>query len=581
MRRLYFFMAVLSVLAAFGVALLTSTHTVTAQAPGAGGAAAGGYLKGGARGFVKTAQGQVVDGLMVQLISEKTSIRTTVYTDEAGRYEFPVLEAGEHVLRIARPLEFRHYTRKGVRIDGATRLDDIVVERIGDGKLAPGADFLPPVPELLPQLTGAEWLSNLEGTEQEKSAVLKACSIGCHSVDYAFRMTFDDASWPKFLHRMLDFSPRLITNPRKNNYIQSQEGADLIVNFMKRVRGTNSKLPAIRPFPRPSGPATRAVVTEYELPWTTVNIHDVAGDGQGNIWFTINRSPFIGKLDSKTGKVISYRIPQVQPPPNAPRDAEGMAGGEVAKAHPGLQHIWVDKAGIVWFTGTWASSVGRLDPRTGDIQQVMTDLMYPEEDMAATHNLGFAPDGTMYKTGHKKIYKWEPSTIFKTGKPTKIWPMKEANSTYGNFVSWDGRYFGGGGQYIVWLDTQTGEVRERKLTVGGKGRGAFDPFGTIWVGGDRLAKYDPKTDTLVEYRLPTPYTNLYSTRADKNGDVWSGEMQGGRVARFKPKTHQWIEYVLPTPWSLDFNSWIDNSTDPPTFWYGDQLGYIVRIQALE
>jgi len=576
MRRLYF-VAVLTLGTALGAALLPSTGTVTAQTQ----AAPAGYLKGGARGVVKTDTGLAVDGIMVQLISEKNSIRTTVYSDEAGRYEFPALDAGEYVLRIARPLEFKQFTRKGVTVNGATRLDDIVLSRIGDGKLAPAADFLPPVPELLPQLTGAEWLSNLEGSEQEKAAVLKACSIGCHSVDYAFRMTFDDAGWDKFMDRMLNFGPRLITRPNPHNYIDTKEGADLVINFMKRNMGTKGKLPAIRPFPRPSGPATRAVVTEYELPWTTVNIHDVAGDGQGGIWFTINRSNFIGKLDSKTGKVTQYRVPQVQPPPNAPKDAEGMAGGQVAKAHPGFQHIWVDKTGMIWFTGTWASSVGRLDPRTGDIQQAMTDLMYPEEDMAATHNLGFSPDGTMYKTGHKKIYKWDPGTVFKTGQPVKIWPMKDANSTYGNFVSWDGRYFGGGGQYAVWLDTQTGEVRERKLQVGGKGRGSFDPFGNIWIGGDRLAKYDPKADVLAEYRLPTQYANLYSTRADRNGDVWSGEMQGGRVARFNQKTHQWIEYVLPTPWSLDFNSWIDNSTNPPTFWYGDQLGYIVRIQPLE
>jgi len=586
MRRRYP-VAALSFLAAVGgLTFLMSSQTATAQGPPAAraSAAAGagnGYLRGGPRGAVKTSGGQAVDGLMVQLISQKTSIRTTVYTDELGRYEFPMLDAGEYVLRVPRPLEFRAYTREGVRIAGATQLSDIIVERLGDGKLPPAADFLPPVPELLPQLTGAEWLSNMPGSEQEKTAVLKACSIGCHSIDYAFRMKFDEASWPKFLHRMIDFSPRLITNPRKNNYIGSQEGADLIVKFFQRTRGLDTPLPAIRPFPRPSGPATRAVVTEFELPWTGVNIHDVTGDADGNIWFTINRSPLIGKLDAKTGKVISYRVPPVQPPPNAPKDAVGMAGGAVSAAHPGFQAINVDKNGIVWFTGTWADSLGKLDTRTGDIQQVQTDLLFPEEDMAVTHNTGFSPDGSFWKTGHKKIYKWDPGTVFTTGKPAKIYPLKHVNSTYGNFVSRDGKYFGGGGKWIVWLDIASGEVRERELTVGGKGRGDFDPSGTIWVGGDRLSKYDPKTDATVEYRLPTPYTNLYSVKADKNGDVWAGEMQGGRVARFKPATHQWIEYVLPTPWSLDFNAWIDNSTDPPTFWYGDELGIIVRIQPLE
>ena len=54
-----------------------------------------------------------------------------------------------------------------------------------------------------------------------------------------------------------------------------------------------------------------------------------------------------------------------------------------------------------------------------------------------------------------------------------------------------------------------------------------------------------------------------------------------QIARLNPKTNQWIEYVLPTPWSQDYNSWIDNSTNPVTYWYGDQYGYIVRVQPLE
>ena len=54
----------------------------------------------------------------MQLISQKTSIRTTVYTRSSGRYEFPVLETGDYVLRLARPLEFRPYRKDSVRIDG-------------------------------------------------------------------------------------------------------------------------------------------------------------------------------------------------------------------------------------------------------------------------------------------------------------------------------------------------------------------------------------------------------------------------------------------------------------------------------
>ena len=58
-------------------------------------------------------------------------------------------------------------------------------------------------------------------------------------------------------------------------------------------------------------------------------------------------------------------------------------------------------------------------------------------------------------------------------------------------------------------------------------------------------------------------------------------MVGQTVYRFNPDTNRWIEYVLPSISSHDFDSWINNSTDPPTFWYGDLHGYIVRIQPLE
>ena len=69
---------------------------------------------------------------MVQLVAPGTAIRTTVYTNVDGRYEFPVLDAGGYTLRIARPLDFKPYVKEGVRIDGATRLDDIVLERVTD-----------------------------------------------------------------------------------------------------------------------------------------------------------------------------------------------------------------------------------------------------------------------------------------------------------------------------------------------------------------------------------------------------------------------------------------------------------------
>ena len=84
-----------------------------------------------------------------------------------------------------------------------------------------------------------------------------------------------------------------------------------------------------------------------------------------------------------------------------------------------------------------------------------------------------------------------------------------------------------------------------------------------------------------EYPLPTPYTSLYTAKADKNGEVWAGELNGGHYLRFDPKTEQFTAYTLPEPYAMDRESWIDNSTSPVSVWFVDHDGWLVHIQPLD
>ena len=538
---------------------------------------------GGPSGVVQDARGFPLEGMMVQLISQKNSIRTTVYTNELGKYEFPRLESGDYTLRIPRPLEYRHYQVDSVRIDGATHLEDITLERTTN------SEFLPPTPDLLPQLTEAEWLANLPGTGQEKKIFINSCGGSCHGFQNQFRARFSEQDWRKIVRRM-NYQERILVQPNgievfyepetkhfgyrarskgdgsgSAGYAEtagargvSAEDSELLVKWLARVRGPDAEDPPMKVFARPHGTATRAIVTEYELPWLAAVVHDVTGDKDGNIWFTINRSPFIGKLEPKTGKVTSYRTPT----------REGI--------HPGEHWIRVDKNGMVWFSDTWSRSLGRFDPHTEKFDIVYTGLH---------GNVALAPDGSIWRTDDGKIKKYDPANVFETGKPVKQYPLKKMTSTYGNFVSRDGNFFGGVGREVVFLDIRTGEVKEVPVQSGdaGNGRGDFDWEGNIWAGSKHgmLVKYDHKTNIASEYAPPTPYINFYSATTDKNGEVWAGEMHGGRVARFNPHRGQWIEYQLPSVWSFDYSSWVDNSTNPVSYWYGDYYGYIVHVQPLE
>ena len=250
---------------------------------------------------------QPVDGLMLQLISKDTSIRTTVYTDETGRFEFPKLPTGDYVLRFARPLEFFPYVKESVRIEGATQLPDIEAKRRSEEK------WLPPDPDLLAQLTGSEWLFNVSGTGHEKQLFTNGCGFSCHGGERAFNRRYDERGWRLILDRMTNHGQRILitTNARK----ELSPDAEMLAKWLASVRAPDSPTPHIVPFPRAKGPATRAIVTEYQLPWATTNVHDVSGDASGNIYFTINRSPFIGRLDPKTGKVTEFRIPDGPDPP--------------------------------------------------------------------------------------------------------------------------------------------------------------------------------------------------------------------------------------------------------------------------
>lgn len=529
------------------------------------------HVRGGPFGTVTTKTRGVehpVDGLMVQLISHETGIRTTVYTNETGEFEFPALQGGDYVLRVPRPLRFERYEVDPVRIDGPTDLGKMEVVRVSDD------EFLPPKKSVLDQLTGSEWLFNMAGTAHEKQLVVNMCGMSCHGSERLFQVTYDERSWFLILRRMTNYAHR--TLQLSSGRWELNENAQTIHKFLTRVRGPDSVIPPIVPFPRPVGPATKAIVTEYELPWTTVNIHDVGGDADGNIWFNINRSPLVGKLDPATGEVTSYRVPK----PHLPAGIEPFVDPweEPVGMQPGFHGLWVDqKTGYVWFTGTWDRSINRLDPRTGEIKSVQTDLH-------ANGNMALHPDGkSIWRTDQGKIKKYDTETVFKTGLPVQEWDLKTIRgSLYGNFISPDGKYFGAARRDIVWMDIETEEIREIPMEIGGsKGRGTFDYEGNMWSGSRRLSKYDPQTDTITQYDPPTPYFHAYGASVDKDGNVWSGEQSSGRVFRFNPKTYEWVEYVLPSPWSLDFNSWIDDTTTPSTYWYGDQHGYIVRIQPLE
>ena len=517
-------------------------------------------LTGGATGTVRIASGDSPEGVGVQLVAPN-GIRTTVYTNADGKFEFPKMQAGSYILRIPTPVPFKPYRRDSVSINGATKLDDIVLERVAD------SDNLPATPVLESQLSSAEILWNLPGTAEEKAMLQKNCS-GCHSWQQIFRNRYDEHSWGLIVDRMMHFSGTAIAVRNKPMSAPDPE-YNILVKFLSRVRGPDSKDDPLRVFPRPRGESTRVVVTEYELPQQLLALHDATADGQGNIWFTSHKTRVVGKLDPKTGIVKEYNIP--------------LTPGSM----PGTHHAVIDKNGIAWISENWAHQLNRLDPKTGEVKQLLIESKTPI-NAPSFGNFTLDQDGYVWDARADRVVRMDPNT----GKVLQQWPL-QANSSYDNAISYDGKYWGGSGpanwgNTVEMLDIETGKMVNlnsgtHMMTAK---RGGFDPYGNTWWGGadGSLIELNAKAARIDEYTppiAPHPYTDFYEAMPDKNGEVWAGVLHGRQMLRFNPKTSHWSAYQMPEPYSYDRRTYIDASTHPVTVWYVDYNGYLVRVQPLD
>ena len=84
-----------------------------------------------------------------------------------------------------------------------------------------------------------------------------------------------------------------------------------------------------------------------------------------------------------------------------------------------------------------------------------------------------------------------------------------------------------------------------------------------------------------EWALPTKHTHPYDVVTDKNGEAWTGGMSTDRINRLNPRTGQVVEYPLPRDTNMR-RAFVDNSTNPPTFWVGSNHGAsIVKVEPLD
>src|ERR1700716_1763393 len=267
-------------------------------------------------------------------------VQVSVTTDAQGRYTFPEnrLDPGEYAISIRAVGYDIAFPTKATVEPEKTTTTDIKLKKAKN---------------LASQLTNAEWMMSIPGTEAQKAMLLN-CQ-GCHTLERIMRSTHDSDEWTHVITRMLGYGavsqpikPQRMLDPnRQGQPEQYRKMADYLATI--NLSSSDHWSYELKTLPRPKGRDTRAIVTQYDMVRPTTEPHDILVDKEGNVWYTDFGEMFIGKFDPKSLKLVEYPIKKFKD-----------------KAPEGLLSIEFDKDGKLWFDTMYQGSLGTLDPKNGE-----------------------------------------------------------------------------------------------------------------------------------------------------------------------------------------------------------------------
>lgn len=277
-------------------------------------------------------------------------------------------------------------------------------------------------------------------------------------------------------------------------------------------------------------------IEEWLVPTLGQRSRDPVEGLDGSIWWTGMWASLVGRLDPLTGDVREYPLPPS------------------ARPHS----IVPDNEGFIWYLGNSNGTVGKLNPLTGDIREYDTGLADP-------HTGVFHPNGYFYFTAQRAgaVARLDPAS-------GEVLTVNTCPRPYGIKVGPDGYLYVAfnGENAIGQVDPETLEVnyfaiphedsRIRRLDI------ASD--GTIWyVNSSRgkIGHLDPKTGAVREWDSPSgPKSHPYAI-AVIDDVVWYNEsgQRPDALVRFDPETEAFQSWAIPSGIGIIRHVWVTRDKD--------------------
>ena len=460
-----------------------------------------------------------MEGVVVTAKRAGSTIAVSVISDADGRYGFPAdrLHAGRHALDI-RAVGFELVGPLAVEIGRAgTTTADLTLRSTGD---------------LEAQLTNAEWLESIPGTDGQQR-MFESC-VRCHTLDRVMQSRYDADAWLRVLERMDGYVTSAFPgNPQKRPAEQvtpfaerserQQAARRRQAEYLASVNlSSGARRYDLKTFPRPTGRSTRVIITRYDLPDRSRAPHDAEVAPDGMVWYADFGQQYLGKLDPRNGEVTEYAVPEARP---------GNPTGILA--------VHLDGEGNPWGGNMFQGAVFKFDPRTEtfEVWKVPDEQEHPKgahgtRILQVNHVAPEAShvDGKVWLQNRSiaGVHRLDLATGDIESFEPFLGSTRPSHNLYG--ISPDSRnnlwFMDFSNEHIGRVDARTGDIQLYETPTPGTRprRGTVDAHDRVWYAGfgaGVIGMFDPQTETFREWRPPTPRTKPYDVAVDRNGDVWT------------------------------------------------------------
>ena len=524
------------------------------------------------QGVVKDASGAPVAGAFVKMKNAERRLTFMVVSQAAGRYSVNTLPSGKYVVQGVGG-EFQSEMSAPVDVAaGRPATHDISLT-------AKRAPQLPPAwPGRRPGERGAE-AERAAGTqpvlpEGEGKKITEAKCLTCHDAARIVRVRADQARWEEIILNMRLYA-------RGSNFAKdvTDQEAKVLADYFTTNYNARDRVARVKPDPNSrlprtllQGEATKYMAVEYELPDASAEPHEITADAEGNGWVSQRRGGKLGRLD---GKSLVYS--EVSPP----------AGESKLMRLNGITYDARDK---LWFVdGGPNRRFLSYDTRAKEFG------VYPlpklKNGNASGNSMRVHPNGTVWlnSIGSNQIIRLDPKTrqftVFEA--PAGVKNGRTA-SPYGMAIAGDNKIWviENAVNQMARIDPVSGKIEEFPIPVHDPvaRKGGMDSEGNIWVGlhgAGHLMKINYKTTEMTVYTPPTQDAGPYSVQGDpKSKLVWFSEQHVDKIAKFDPATETFTEYPLPNAESDNRRIEVDRVNPKRIWWSGMTSGKMGYIEVL-